>query len=447
MDVETFIRQLFDRAASEGFEACEADLRMEESFTVGVREGEISDYSVSSSQGLGFRGLVNGKMGYASTQVFDDEAVSLLVTGAKENASLIENADTQFIYQGDEAYPQVDIYNSAVDALTSSEKIELAKSLEKACLSIDPRVTRCQQVQLMTESSSRRLVNTRGLDVAYRGNTIGVYASVLAHEGADVTRGSSFALLRDPAQLDIEHVAREAVEEAIHYLQASQVSSGEYPVVLRYDVASALLNTFSEIFSADAAQKGMSLYKGREGEAIAAPCVSIVDDPLNPESPDAAPFDGEGVATRRTDLVKDGVLKTLMHNLRTAGKQGVCTTANASKRSYDSPVGVGARGMYVVPGAESLDQLLKRCGQGVFITDVQGLHSGANQISGDFSLGAKGFTIENGAIGRPLSQITVAGNFYQLLRSVKAVGNELKFGFSRVASPDLLIDSLSIAGK
>jgi len=447
MNVNEFIKKLFERAEAAGFEASEADYASSEAFSVGVKGGEIVDYSVSSGLGLGFRALLNGRMGYASTQVLDEDALDLLIAGATENAALIENDDEEFIFAGSGAYPALDVYNEAIDRIGAAEKIEMARRLEKACLSIDPRVTQCEMVEVMSGSGCRRLVNSRGLDISFRENYIGVGAAVLAQENGQVTSGTAFRLARDPRRLDIEKEAARAVKDAVDGLNAEKAASGEYRVVLRNDVAGSILHTFSSVFSADAAQKGLSLLRGREGEQIGSPALTIVDDPLNPASPGATPFDGEGVAARRLELVGAGRLNTLLHNLKTAKKQGVETTGSASKPSYASPVGVSAHSMHVVPSDITPERLVEMAGDGVLITDVQGLHSGANQISGDFSLGARGFLIEGGRVTRPVSQITVAGNFFELMKNVEAVADNLEFAFSSVASPDLLIGRLAVAGK
>ena len=201
MEVNEFIKRLFERAEAAGFEASEADYASSEEFAVSVKDGEIVDYSVSSGMGLGFRALLNGKMGYASTQVLDEDALDLLVSGAAENAALIENDDEEFIFAGSDSYPEMDVYNDEIDAISAAEKIDMARRLEKACVSIDPRVTQCEMVELMSGSGARRLVNSRGLDVSFRDNYIGVYAGVLAQENGDVTSGSAIRMTRSPSSI------------------------------------------------------------------------------------------------------------------------------------------------------------------------------------------------------------------------------------------------------
>jgi PmbA protein len=210
-----------------------------------------------------------------------------------------------------------------------------------------------------------------------------------------------------------------------------------------------LLATFYGVLSADAAQKGLSLLKGRENSEIAMQSVTVLDDPHLPRGLASTPFDAEGVATSRRAIVERGVLTTLLHNLKTAKKQGVQTTGNASKGSYASPVGVAPTNLYIEPSTVTFDDMLGKLGEGVLITDLTGLHSGTNPISGEFSLGAKGYMVENGAITKPVNQITVAGNFFEALKRVEAVGSDLLFGFpgpSYCGSPALLVSELSVGG-
>ena len=220
-------------------------------------------------------------------------------------------------------------------------------------------------------------------------------------------------------------------------------------VLMAPGAARDMLQTFEGVFSAESAQKGISQLKGREGERIAAECVTLMDDPFLSDSLASRPFDGEGVAAKAKAVVENGVLTTLLHNLKTAHKQGVASTGNAA-RSYASTVGVAPSNFYFKPGAQTQEALLERMGEGLMLTDVTGLHAGANPISGDFSLSAKGFRVRGGRKAEAVNQITVAGNFYRLLESVVAVGSDLEFGFpggSRFGSPSLLVSELAVAGK
>lgn len=454
MDRNEFIARLFERARQKAGDApdfaCEACYGGNESFEVSVKDGEIYQYNVSDGGGLGFRALVNGKMGYASTQILDEAAVDMLVDGALENAALVESEDRQFLFAGSERYPELKLYEPRLEAIDAAKKIEMAKELEKLTLAQDPRIAQVEDCAVFSESAESAIVNTLGLNVSTKGNLLGGYVSAVARDGERVNTGFKLFFTMDPEEIDLEKVAKAAAREALSGLEAEQAPSGAYRVLLRNDVAGELLATFSGVFSADNAQRGLSRLKDREGETIAATCVTLMDDPHRAGSASSTPFDGEGVATVPKAVIEEGRLTTLLHNLKTAHKQGVATTANASRPGYAAAVGVAPTNFYFKPTDAGFEQMLKKLGDGLLITDLQGMHAGANPITGDFSLAAKGFMVRGGKVAEAVNQITVAGNFYELLKGIEAVGADLDFhapGASCFGSPSLLVEKLSVAGK
>ncbi len=453
MDRNEFINRLFETARRKAGDvpdfACEACFGSSESFEVQVKNGEIYQYNVSEGGGLGFRALLGGKMGYASTQILDEDAIDMLVDGALENAAVVESKDRQFLFGGSERYPELKLYEPRLDEIDAAQKIEMARKLEKLTLAQDERIAQVEDCALFSEKAESAIVNTLGLNVSTRGNLLGGYVSAVARDGEKVNTGFKLFFTMNPDEIDLEKVARQAAQEALSGLEAKQAPSGVYRTLLRSDVAGSLLATFSGLFSADNAQRGLSRLKGREGEAVAASCVTLMDDPHRPGSASSTPFDGEGVATAPKAVIKDGRLTTLLHNLKTAHKQGVTTTANASRPGYASPVGVAPTNFYFEPTDADFDAMLEKLGDGLLITDLQGMHAGANPITGDFSLAAKGFMVKGGKLAEAVNQITVAGNFYDLLMGIEAVGGDLEFhapGDSCFGSPSLLVEKLSVAG-
>lgn len=457
MDRKEFIARLFDRASemeSAGGDVCRAGsetcFESGSSFEVEVKDGEIIGYSVSDSIGLGFRTLTRqGRMGYASTQILDEAAVDQLLDGALENAALVESRDEQFIFPGSPEYPDLKLYNPALEAITAAQKIEMAKELEKLTLEQDERIVQVEDCAIFSSSDARALFNGAGLDVSMQVNLLGGYVIAVARDGEKVNTGFKMFFTQNPDEIDLEKVARTAAQEALAGLDAAPVPSGTYRVLLRRDAAATLLATFAGVFSADNAQRGLSRLKGREGEMIAAPCVTVMDDPHRAGSASSAPFDGEGVATVVKAVIEDGRLNTLLHNLKTAKKQGVETTANASRPGYAAPVGVAPSNFYFKPTDDDFEAMLAKLGDGLLITELQGMHAGANPITGDFSLAAKGFRVRGGRIAEAVAQVTIASNFYELLQAVEAVGGDLEFqapGASCFGSPSVLVKELSVAG-
>ena len=450
MDIQAFLDALFARAKCEGIEQCEAYVAASDAFEAYVNKGEITDYAVSNSLGLSFRALIEGKMGYASTQALDEAAIELLIEGAKTNAALIESEDEQAFFAGGAAYLVHELYNPALESVGASEKLDWLKALEACMLSQDERVKQTDACLISSGSAQLRIVNSLGLSLSHRDNMVIAACMPVAKDGEKVSTGMGFAMARDMRDLSMKEIAEEAVDEAISALSAAPVPSGSYRIVLKNTAATSLLSAFVGIFSADQAQKDLSLLRGREGEVIASDAVTLMDDPFCGDGFAGAPFDAEGVPSKKKAVIERGTLTTLLHNLKTAKKQGLpASTGNASKASYQSPVGVAPSNFYFLPGELSFEALMAQYEGGLLITDLQGLHC-ANALSGDFSLSAKGFVIEGRRMGKAVEQITISGNFYQLLKDIECVGADLRFGFPgsvHCGSPALGIKSLFVAGE
>ena len=450
MQLKTFLDALFARAKQEGIERCEAYISESDSFEASVNNGEIIDYNVAGSMGLSFRALIDGKMGYASTQVLDGAAIDLLINGAIANAQLIESNDEQFIYAGDSEYPALEGHDPTLDSVSVDEKIDMVKRLERLTMDCDDRIAQTDQCLIMSGNERIQIVNSLGLNLSHKSNMLCAASMPIAKANDRVNSGMGYQIVRDPKKLSLEAVAREAADDALKGLSAAPVSSGSYTIALSNLAATSLLSVFVGVFSAEMAQKGMSLLKGKENELIAAEGVTLMDDPIHPDGFAGAPFDAEGVCAYAKPIIDQGRLTTLLHNLKTARKQNLArSTANAAKGSYQSSIGIAPSNFYFKPGELSFDELIAGIGEGLLITDLQGLHAGANPISGDFSLSAKGFVIAGGELGGAVDQITVTGNFYQLLKDIEAVANDLRFSFPgamHCGSPALRVKSLFVAG-
>lgn len=448
MNINLFIDKLFEEAKKSEFTDFEVYYSGGDSFRVKVFEGKVDDYSVNTTYGISFRGLYNGKMGYSYTEAFDDDACTMLIENAMQNAKIIENEDKQFIFSGSKSYNEVNAYNKELDNVGAKEKIEAALSLEKLAKNGHPAIDSVAHTLIQSGSGEIKIKNSKGLDLSFKDNLLFSYVIPVAKKGEKRVDGSAYQIVRDFTELDIENIAKEAVENAISMLDAKPVKSGEYKIIFENDCAGDLLETFSGIFSAENTQKDLSLLKGKENTKIASEKLTIIDDPLMENGYVSSSFDSEGVATYTKSIVEDGVLKTLLHNLKTAEKDGVKSTGNASKGSYKANIGISGSNFYIKPSDKSFDELCKMVKDGLIITELAGLHSGANAVSGDFSLLAKGFKIVNGKKKDAVEQITIAGNFYTLLNEIEHIGNDLKFGIpgaSCIGSPSIAVKSLSVA--
>lgn len=415
-------------------------------FRVQVFQKEVDNYSLSQIMGISFRGIYQGKMGYAYTEIADEESIKFLIENAKGNAEIIGSTDDIPIYEGCPSYPEVVTYNEDFNSISLEEKMQFTYDLEAEALKLDPRVKTVNYAMYSDGDGEIYLANTKGLELSYSSNVAFCYVSVVVEEGDTIKTGGRFAVGNSWDKFNAQALAKAAVAEAISLLDADSIDSKKYPILLRYDVAASILGTFSSVFSAESVQKGLSLLDGKLGQKIAANTVTLLDDPLLENGIDSKPFDAEGVASKTKAVISNGVLNTFLHNLKTAKKAGVESTGNASK-GVKSSVGISPTNFFFEAGDKSYDQLLEEMDEGLVIISVQGLHSGANPVSGDFSLGAYGYYVKDGQIVRAVDQITIAGNFFELLEEIIAVGNDLEFDSSGVGSPSLLVRELAVAGK
>jgi PmbA protein len=430
-------------AKKAGCEDCETFYAGGESFEVNANGGEIDRYSVSREAGVSVRVSFQGKQGYAYTERLEEP--EKLVDRAIDNAKCIESTDDHPMQKRCE-YRQVSREPSALAKLSEQERIALAKRLEQAALEADSRVKRVVYCIVNYDSGSVRIENTQGLSAEKNTDVSVIYVMPSVQEGDEVQTGIAFRMGADAT--DVEGCAREAVQDALGKLGGTPVASGFYRVLFRPYAFGDLLTAFSSIFSADEAQKGRSLLANKEGETIASSIVTLTDDPFDPVAPRA--FDSEGTPCKVKTVVENGVLKTLLHNLKTAAKAGVKSSGNASRASAASPVGVAPSVLRIEPGSLSADELIQTLGDGLIITELEGIHAGVDAISGDFSLKSAGFLVEGGKIVRPVSNITVAGNFITLLKGVSALGSDILFSLPQIgyfASPSVLVERLSVAGN
>lgn len=447
MDFKEFKNILFEKALNEGFENCEVYYTDGENISITVYEGEVEKYNIDKSFGLSFRGMLNGKMGYSYTEILDDKAIDMLIKSAKEAASCIESNDIQFIYEGDKNYSEVKTYSEKLENIDASKLIDIALELEKETKGYSDKVINLNACKISYSSSKNGIYNTKGLELNNKGNLLISYVIPIVEENNEKQDGIGYMIVDSIDELDTKKIAKQGVEDALSKLGGKSIPSGNYKTIIYNEAMASLLETFSDVFSAEEAQRGLSLLKGKENQCIASDIVSIIDDPLMDNGLASAPFDDEGVATFKKEIVSKGVLNTLLHNLKTANKANLKTTGNGFKSSYSSPVSVEPTNFYIEKGMKTVEELMNELDEGVIITDFAGLHSGANSITGDFSLASKGFYIKDGRKIYPIDQITVAGNFFELLKNIKDIGNDLNFPISSIGSPSVVVEGLSIAGK
>ena len=448
IEINNFIDKLLEKAKQEGLNESEAFYSEGDSFRVMVNDGQVMEYKVNTSNGLSFRAKINGQIGYSYTQAFDDAAIDMLIKQVKENSEILENKDEQFIFKGSEKYSPLTTYIDKLDEATPEQKIKLALDLEQKCLNADEHIKSVAYCMVQSGTSQTAIKNSSGLNLSFKSNGAVAFVMPVAVDGEKSYSGGHAINIEDFDNVDTDTLINIAVERALSQFGGEPVTSGTYNAIFEYECAGDLLQTFSGIFSAESAQKGYSLLAGKEGQKIANDIVNIIDDPLHEKGPVSVPFDDEGVATYKKSVVENGVLKTLLHNLKTAHKAKTQSTGNASKGSYNSPVGISPSNFYIQPTNNSTEALLATLKDGLMITDLAGLHA-VDTVSADFSLSAKGFVIKDGKKVKALEQVTISGNFYEFLKNIIMIADDLdysKIQTSAIASPSLLVKDICVAG-
>jgi PmbA protein len=284
-----------------------------------------------------------------------------------------------------------------------------------------------------------RIENSKGLRLKKEVNSGFLGAMIIASDGKDQRTAMEYKLTNDYNDFDLEQMATDGVKKATSLLGSSPVPSGRYEILLQNTASCSLLSPHISMFSAESVQKNVSLLKGKVGEVIGNELITLVDDPFLPKSSRSGAFDDEGVATRYKELIDQGTLTGYLHNLKTAKIDNTKSTGNG----FGS---IRPTNFYFKAGTTSFDDAVRSMKKGLIITQLDGTHAGCSPISGDFSLQASGFLVEDGQIVRPVNLITVAGNYLTLLQDVTAVCDDLKFNFGFVGSPSLKIASLQVSG-
>ena len=448
--MKSLIDKIFIEGKNNGLKDMEVYYSTGSSLSLKVFQKELDGYSLSESEGLSLRGIYKGKMGYSYTEKVDETSIDQLVRDVAENATIIDFDDEEIIFEGSKDYKKVDTFNPDLSNVSEEEKIQFVKSLEEEAFKLDERIASVEVCAYGDGYGETIMSNTKGLYLQDKNNIAYTYIVVVAKEGEDIKTGMAYRTGNDFSKFNAEEIAKEAVNEALALLGANSVKSGDYNIIIRNSAAADLLEAFTGIFSAEAVQKNLSLLKGKIDEKIASDKFTLIDDPYMDGGLASKSFDGEGVACKYKKIVDKGVLKTYFHNLKTAKKDGIETTGNASKGSYKSSINIAPSNFYVEKGERSLDEMIASVEKGIMITELQGLHSGLNSVSGDFSLAALGFLIEGGNISRRVEQFTVAGIFFEMLKNIEETGSDLKFGLpgeAYIGSPSLRIKKLSVAGE
>jgi PmbA protein len=452
LDLETMAADVVSLAMKAGASDAEAVAREGDEFSVNVRMGQVETLKESGSRGLGLRVFLGTRSASASTSDLTADGIRQLVEGALALAKVTEEDPFTGLPETAEfgaVEDDLHLYYDDVYSLSGPERIEWARRAEAAALAADPRITNSDGGSFDAATGRKAMANSRGFAGGYRSSYAGVSVAPLAMDAnGAMQRDGWWSGARRLNDLESpESIGQEAARRTLRRLGARRVATQRVPIVFAPEVARSLIGSIFEAASGDAIWRGASFLAGRLGEPIAAPSLTIIDDntmllPTGAGGFGSSPFDGEGLPSRRTVVVEAGVLRSYLLNTYSARKLGMKSTHNASRGLAGTP-GIGCGNLYLEPGMLTPEEILAAIPAGLYVTGLMGF--GVNVVTGDYSRGATGLWIENGALTHAVEEVTIAGNLAEMLKNVTAIGNDLEFR-GAVASPTLRIDGMTIAG-
>ena len=447
-DLKSLAQDIVSRVMSSGATAAECVIREGDEFSTLVRLGQVETLKESGSKAIGVRVFYGQRSASTYSSDFSRAGLDRMLNSALELAKITSEDPFAGIPEQSQlgSIPgNLDLYYSDVYSLPGTERIAYARRAEKAALDADPRIKNSEGGSFDAATGHKILANSHGFLGEYRRSYCSIAAIPIAQDqNGAMQRDYWFSVARSLGRLESpEHVGKVAAQRTLRRLGARKVKTQQVPVIFDPLVATSLLEHIFEGVNGDSIYRGASFLAGKLGQKIAASHVNVIDDGTMVGGFGTSPFDGEGIPTRRTTVIKNGVLNSYLLNSYTAKKLGLQTTANASRGLAGTP-GIGPGNYFLQPGARTPQQLIGDVKEGLYVTEFLGM--GVNLVTGDYSRGASGLWISGGELTYPVEEITVAGNLKDMFMNISEIANDLEFRGS-VAAPTLRVDGLTTGGE
>jgi PmbA protein len=444
VELDAIVERLAGEAA--GGEGVEAYAELTTETQVNAFQGEVERLTSASSSGVGVRVVRDGRLGYAYTADLSDQGLRECLAEARANLEVSSEDPGNVLPERGEHEPLDGIFDPRQAAAAPERKVALALDLEARTRAADPKVTQVESARYGDVVGQLAIASSNGVRGSFSVTHAWCAAVALATEDGQSQVGFAVDAARALDDLNPGPVARDAADRAVRMLGAAKPPTRTIPVVFDRMVAPSLVGVLLAGLSAEEVQKGRSLFADKLGQRVGAAGLQLVDDGRLVDGPGAAPFDAEGVATRRTVLIDDGVLQCFLHNTATAARGGASSTGNARRASFKSTPGVSAHNLFLAPGELDQAGLMAQAGEGLLVQDVSGVHSGANPITGDFSVGVSGLLFRGGELAEPVREVTVAAHLLDILQGIVAVRSDLRFTTGSIGGSSLLVGQMTVAG-
>jgi len=447
-DLKSLATDVVRRAVGGGATTAECVVREGDEFSTVVRLGQVETLKESGSRAIGVRVFFGQRAASTYSSDFSPPGIDRMLKSALELARITSEDPYAGIPEAGKfgsLSGNLDLYHEDVYSLPGPERIDYARRAEKAALDSDPRMKNSEGGSFDAATGRKVLANSHGFVGEYRRSYCSVSAVPIAQdEQGGMQRDYWYSVARSLAKLESpEQVGKEAARRTLRRLGARRVKTAHVPVVLDPMVSTSMLEHIFEGINGDSVYRGASFLAGKLGEKIAGSNVTVIDDGTIVGGFGTSPFDGEGIPTRRTVVIENGILKSYLLNTYTAKKLGLQTTSNASRGLAGTP-SIGPGNYFLQAGTKTPKQIIGDIKDGLYITEFLGM--GVNLVTGDYSRGASGLWIVNGELAYPVEEITVAGNLKDIFNNISEIGTDLEFRGS-VAAPTIRIDGLTVGGE
>ncbi|MBN1881744.1 MAG: TldD/PmbA family protein [Deltaproteobacteria bacterium] len=413
---------------------------------ISAEDGGVEDYSFSAPYGVSLRVINDGGIGFSFATRPDDDALDRMVADSLAGAQHTAKDDRYRFADPAHEIPDVGpLTDEGLEDVPLPEKIERALAIERSALAVDPRVKRVRGARYGEVRATMFLANSLGVDVGYEKTVVSAQTMAMAGDGSDQEMGWDAEFALTAGRIDPERVGRRAGEEAVSRLGAKKAPTCSCAALFVPQAAVDILEVLSSSFLGENVMKGKSMLAKKLGTRVFSEQVTIVDDGLLPGGVATSPVDGEGVPAGTLELISKGVLNGFLYDLVNAARAGVEPTGSAARGGVTAPPTSNVRNFFIKPGDADADALIAGMGTGVIITDLMGVHT-ADPVTGEFSVGASGFLVENGKKGAPFKEAAIAGDLMTLFSRIIAVGNDLRF-YGGTGSPSFVVEGLDVSGE
>jgi PmbA protein len=415
-------------------------------------QGEIENLSSSSSAEIGIRILIDGahgaRVGTAYAGSLEEEAIAEALFNARDNARFATEDEFVAFARPDGVVPvSLDLSDPGVGSTTMDAKVAMAIELEAMVRSGDSRIRQVDSANYSDYLADAAIVSTTGISATLERSGAYVSVEAIAADGGEDQTGWGLSVGRAPGDLSLETAAGDAIRRATRMLGAVKASSMKGAAVFDPRTAATLWSIMGSALSGDAVVRGRSFFAGRLGEAVASELVTLIDDPTDARHFAASPFDSEGLASRRNELITRGRLSQFVYDTVSGRRAGTASTGNAVRAGVSGSPSAGCRALQLVPGDYDQEEIFRQVGNGVFVESLTGVHSGVNPISGDFSVGITGLMIRDGVLAEPIREVTIASTLQRMLLDVMFVGNDVQWLPGTTAAQTLAIDAIALSGS